>query len=145
MCLILMLANKWSLVTTGHFDKCFILIYINIFTQYFIRLPLALITNMCYGSIHFCDVTRFLCVSSCVNFSPRSSRERQGRTKTHGWRNLVISYIQVISRLHSLGIGCSSRRWCSRRSSSGARSLWKRVNPDSSDHTTFFHCSRVQF
>lgn len=70
---------------------------------------------------------------------------RQGGTKTHGWRNLVISFIQVISRLHSLGIGCSSRRWCSRRSSSGALSLWKRVNPDSSDHMTFFHCSRVQF
>lgn len=66
MCLILMLASKLFLVTTGHFDKLISSKFItgrliHIFTHiYFIGVPLAFnMAHICCVLIRFCNVTSF--------------------------------------------------------------------------------------
>ncbi len=73
-------------------------------------------------SISFCNITSFIPIQSCINFSPRSCID--GRVVTmHDV--CFTSSASLLTLMHP--------------------SLWNRVNLDSSDHMTFFHCSKVQY
>ncbi len=81
--------------------------------------------RICRGIIliSFSNVTTFIPVQSCIYFSPRS----------------CIDDGKVVA-MYDVGITSSASLLTLMHPS-----LWNRVNLDSSDHMTFFHCSKVQY